>query len=50
MKTNKILRLLAANQANRSSATQPFLVSSRNVTPSWKGALRDDIKNGCVAD
>ena len=27
------------------SATQPFLVSSRNA-----GALRDDTKNGCVAD
>ena len=28
------------------SATQPFLVSSRNAG----GALRDDTKNGCVAD
>ena len=27
------------------SATQPFLVSSRNA-----GALRDDAKNGCVAE
>ena len=27
------------------SATQPFLVSSRNAPP-----LRDDTKNGCVAD
>ena len=30
------------------SATQPFLVSSRNVW--WGGTLRDDTKNGCVAD
>ena len=28
------------------SATQPFLVSSRNAG----GPLRDDTKNGCVAD
>ena len=27
----------------------PFLVSSRNAPP-WGGALRDDTKNGCVAD
>ena len=33
------------------SATQPFLVSSRNAPPhKWGGALRDDSKNGCVAD
>ena len=32
------------------SATQPFLVSSRNAPPHWGGALRDDTKNGCVAD
>ena len=30
------------------SATQPFLVSSRNVL--LGGALRDDPKNGCVVD
>ena len=30
------------------SATQPFLVSSRNAPPQWGGALRDDTKNGCV--
>ena len=32
--------------------TQPFLVSSRNVPPHRRrgGALRDDNKNGCVAD
>ena len=30
-----------------------FLVSSRNAPPHkglWRGALRDDSKNGCVAD
>ena len=33
------------------SATQPFLVSSRNASSSlWGGALGDDNKNGCVAD
>ena len=33
------------------SATQPFLASSRNAPPhSWGGALRDDTKNGCVAN
>ena len=33
------------------SATQPFLVSSRNAPPhQWGKALRDDTKNGCVAD
>ena len=32
------------------SATQPFLVSSRNAPPHWGRALRDDTKNGCVAD
>ena len=33
------------------SATQPFLVSSRNAPPhEWGGALHDDAKNGCVAD
>ena len=35
------------------SATQPFLVSSRNAPPQWGGALRDDTKNtknGYVAD
>ena len=41
------------------SATQPFLVSSRNAPPRkegrrkctlWGGALRDDTKNDCVAD
>ena len=42
-------------QASRSvyvcqSATQPFLVPSCNAPPLWGGALRDDTKNGCVAD
>ena len=32
------------------SATKLFLVSSRNAPPHWGGALRDDTKNGCVAD
>ena len=32
------------------SATQPFFVSSRNAPPPQGGALRDDTKNGCVAD
>ena len=33
------------------SATQPFLKSSRNAPPHLLGgALRDDTKNGCVAD
>ena len=32
------------------SATQPFLVSPRNAPPHWGGALRDDTKNGCVAN
>ena len=32
------------------SATQPFLVSSRNAPPHWGGVLRDGTKNGCVAD
>ena len=32
------------------SATQPFLVTSRNAPPRWGGALRDDTKDGCVAD
>ena len=28
-----------------------YIVSSRNAPPhSWGGALRDDTKNGCVAD
>ena len=31
-------------------STQPFLESSRNAPPLWGGALRDDTKNGCVAD
>ena len=36
---------------NIQSATQPFLVLSRNAPPhKWGGALRDDTKNGCVAD
>ena len=30
------------------SATQPFLVSSRNAPRG--GTLREDNKNGCVAD
>ena len=33
------------------SATQPFLMSSRNAPPTeWGGALRDDTKTDCVAD
>ena len=32
------------------SATQLFLVSSRNAPPHWGGALSDDTKNSCVAD
>ena len=32
------------------SATQPFLVSSPNAPPHWRGALRDDTKNSWVAD
>ena len=33
------------------SAIQPFLESSRNAPLRlWGGALRDDAKNGCVAD
>ena len=39
---DRIMKWIA--QTARQSATQPFLVSSRN------GALRDDTKNGCVAD
>ena len=37
------------SRGNQLSATQPFLVSSRNAPPR-RGALRDEIKNGCVAD
>ena len=48
-------RLKLSYQAFRSvyvcqSATQPFLVTSRNAPPRWGGALRDDTKDGCVAD
>ena len=32
------------------SATQAFLVSSRNAPPWWGGALHDDTENACVAD
>ena len=36
---------------SKQSATQPFLLSSRNAPPHRKEeALRDDTKNGCVAD
>ena len=36
------------NPRRGQSATQPFLESSRNALVG--GALRDDTKNGCVAD
>ena len=36
---------------SKQSATQPFLLSSRNAPPHREEeALRDDAKNGCVAD
>ena len=45
LKTNFTLILFKPSESQ--FATQPFLVSSRNAPP---GALRDDTKNGCVAD
>ena len=38
-------------KGKRSSATQPCLVSSRNAPRRlWGETLRDNTKNGCIAD
>ena len=41
---------LSSTVSNVVCCTQSFLESSRNAPPLWEGALRDDAKNGCVAD
>ena len=41
---------LSANEKEEKFASNDNLFCEQNNSRSWGGALRDDTKNGCVAD